>query len=287
METHKQEHVDMCSALTFCGVPNTVQVHKLEMLDGKVKELMDSIERCERDKLQLEDEYSRVRAQLARELGTAISERDAFMEKCEILTSELDATARALQREQAERRVEAEEAERRTHLLETQLSEKEALLASALKEVSVLQAEMEAMRVRTERAEKTMAAERAARIKAEEERDEQARIAHMRYCELQIEACARETAQRERDAYYKEKDAAAEARAVLDEENTALSLRLRELHKMSEARDRDADEVAKLMGRLLASDTAMRAAVRELKHREAVLLQALRKRRCVSLACSV
>jgi hypothetical protein len=264
-----------------------MQVHKLEMLDGKVKELMDALERSEREKLQLEDEYTRVNALLTRELMAVTSERDNLRERTEILTSELDATARALQREQAERQVEREEAARRSHLLEEEVAEKNALLTSALKELSDTQTDCGMWKQRAESAEKRYAEEHAARVQAEHERDKQAGIAHMRYCELQIEACARATAERQRDAYQDEARAAGEARDVLQEENRAMMRQLRDAREVVERQVQDAEdkarEVASLFARLLENDARMRAAVKHLRGKEAgvLLQQQARRSRCV------
>jgi hypothetical protein len=50
----------------------------------QVKELMKALEDAERARMELEDEYARVRANLLEELSLVKAERDAFREKCEV-----------------------------------------------------------------------------------------------------------------------------------------------------------------------------------------------------------
>ena len=54
------------------------------MLCEQVKELMKALEDAERARMELEDEYARVRAELLEELELVKAERDAFREKCEV-----------------------------------------------------------------------------------------------------------------------------------------------------------------------------------------------------------
>ena len=51
---------------------------------SQVKELMKALEDAERSKMELEDEYARVRDELLEELALVKTERDAFREKCEV-----------------------------------------------------------------------------------------------------------------------------------------------------------------------------------------------------------
>ena len=54
------------------------------MLCEQVKELMKALEDAERARMELEDEYARVRSELLEELALTKAERDAFREKCEV-----------------------------------------------------------------------------------------------------------------------------------------------------------------------------------------------------------
>ena len=60
----------------------------------QVKELMKALEDAERARMELEDEYARVRANLLEELSLVKSERDAFREKCEVSAGQRQCTLR-------------------------------------------------------------------------------------------------------------------------------------------------------------------------------------------------
>ena len=75
----------VCVCVRMCVCAYACVVVCVACRDGKqVKELMKALEDAERARMELEDEYARVRAELLQELALVKAERDAFREKCEV-----------------------------------------------------------------------------------------------------------------------------------------------------------------------------------------------------------
>ena len=278
------------------------QVEKLEVLDRKVKELMNTLEDAERARMELEDEYARVRAEIMDELSLVKVERDAFREKCEVLQNELVSTQRTLQHEKRERQVENEVASNMVKSLENLVAEKDQDIEKLHGDVDEMKSQMhywqeqakkaaEDSRVATER---QIEAEKQ-RDSATKERDKALMLAEIRYQEMLVESEARSRMEKLCDAHKTEEQALALTRQKLDHDNEWL---IREVHRMEnecakrerrahlEAKSRIAEgehvtkQAEKLLKRYAVRDYYMSKRCKKLELDTANLWQALQDCKC-------